>query len=230
MKARGVLVGVALAALGTVTPLEAQDRPAVLPRACEVELALSAAPEHLRDGAGVWVMEDEGYVQARESSNGFACIVNRDDPRSLKPTCFDPEGAATMIPRIELVGGLLLEGTPMQTIGERVEAAFTDEELVRPRRAGIAYMLSPHNRPWNPGAGRLGRFPPHVMVYAPDITSQDIGTNFQARQVTPALPFVGYQGPHGFIIFVSDDIPPGHGDFSACPAWVTEEDPGAASP
>ena len=34
----------------------------VLPRVLEIELALSAAPRHLRDTASVWVLQSAGYV------------------------------------------------------------------------------------------------------------------------------------------------------------------------
>lgn len=221
---RRALPALVLAAgLAAAPDLRAQNaaRPEILPAACETELALSAAPAHLRDEAAVWTLGKDGYARVRQGENGFACIVNRDDPRSIKPTCFDAEGAATMIPRIELVGRLLLDGASLDAIDARVEAAFASGELARPRRAGVAYMLSQHNRPWDSGAGRLGWFPPHLMVYAPDVTNEDIGTDFDDLRRTPGLPFVGYQGPHGFIIVVSDDVPPGEGDLSACPAWVT---------
>lgn len=224
---RGLVAVALMAGLGFTTParLRAQEAstPEILPRSCEIELALSAAPPHLRDEAAVWVMDEGGYSRARQGSNGFACIVNRDDPRSLKPTCFDPEGAVTMIPRIEFVGRLLLEGASPDAIRERVAAAFASGTLIRPRRAGVAYMLSPQNRPWNPQAGRLGHFPPHVMVYAPDVTNDEIGIDSDVLRRTPGLPFVGYQGPHGFIIVVSDDLPPGEGDLSTCPAWLAED-------
>ncbi len=222
---RGTLAALVWAVMCLAHPLAGQEseRPEVLPPDCEAELALSAAPAHLRDGAAVWVMGRDGYTRLREGSNGFACIVNRDDPHAIKPTCFDGEGAETMVPRIRLVGGLLLTGTPMEEIGRRLDEAFAAGELIRPRRTGVAYMLSPQNRPWNPATRELGRFPPHFMIYAPDLTNEEIGTSYDILRQTPGLPFVAYQGPHGFIIVVQKDLPPGEGDFSACPAWLTEE-------
>jgi hypothetical protein len=76
-----------------------QTIPELIPREKEIELALSAAPEDLCDGAGVYVFERNGYVKVRESTNGFTCIVNRDHSLSLKPACFDAEGTATIQPR-----------------------------------------------------------------------------------------------------------------------------------
>jgi hypothetical protein len=59
--------------------------------------ALSAAPEHLRGSASVYVLKQAGFVLARKGTNGFSCIVNRDHPLNQKPTCYDAEGSETML-------------------------------------------------------------------------------------------------------------------------------------
>src|SRR5215472_17197242 len=76
------------------------SKPEVLTLEREMALALSAAPEHLRAAAGLYALEADGFRQVRESKNGFTCIVNRDHPLNLKPTCFDAEGTATIVPKI----------------------------------------------------------------------------------------------------------------------------------
>ena len=40
----------------------------------EIELALSAAPEHLRSDATVYVFGKKGYEKVRSGKNGFTCI------------------------------------------------------------------------------------------------------------------------------------------------------------
>ena len=76
--------------------------PILLPREQEVELALSAGPEHLRSDATVYVFGAKGYEKIRSGKNGFTCMVNRDGNQAgdndLKPTCWDPEGSATILP------------------------------------------------------------------------------------------------------------------------------------
>lgn len=193
----------------------------VLPKACELELALAAAPEHLREQAGAFVLRGDGYRRVRESKNGFDCIVNRDHPRSLKPTCFDAEGSAVIIPKIVAVGGWLLEGLSTEEIQQRVEYGFVNGDFVPPSRAGVAYMLSNYNRPWFPQSQTLGRFPPHVMFYAPNLTNEDIGFDPEAFAENRSLPLVAYQGPHGFIIMITgENRPRAQGELKACPAWV----------
>ena len=63
----------------------------------EIELALKAAPVHLRNEATVYVFGKRGYEKARTGTNGFSCMVNRDGTQdgdyTLHPTCWDPRAA-----------------------------------------------------------------------------------------------------------------------------------------
>src|SRR5216117_35581 len=69
----------------------------LLPRALEIELALSAAPKHLRDEATVWVLDKSGYAIARKGGNAFACVVSRR-AGDLFPVCWDAEGTRSLLP------------------------------------------------------------------------------------------------------------------------------------
>lgn len=192
----------ALCAFPTLSPAQQAPKPEVLSRADEMELALSAAPEHLRAGAGVYVLEARGYVRARKSGNGFTCIVNRDSPRSLKPTCYDAEGTATILPKVLRVGEMLMQGRSEAEIDSMVVRGFRDGTFISPRRPGVAYMLSDRIRNENTATGETSGFPPHIMFYAPNLTNQDIGATPAALRANPHLPFIAYQGPHGFMVVV----------------------------
>ena len=182
-----------------------QPLPELLPREKEIELALSAAPEHLRQGAAVYVLERNGFVKVRESTNGFTCIVNRDQPLNQKPVCFDAEGTATILPKILRVGELLMQGKPMSKIDNEIEEGFRIGKYISPRRAGVAYMLSGDIRNYNPRTRKVESFPPHVMFYAPNVTNADLGTTREALAKDPSLPFVAYQGPQGYIIVLAGE-------------------------
>ena len=59
-----------------------RDHP-MLPGDLEIELALNAAPRHLRDGAMVLVLESTGEVKAREGRGTQCENIDRDlDPQS----------------------------------------------------------------------------------------------------------------------------------------------------
>jgi len=198
--------------------------PELLPTSCEVDLARSAAPEYLRDSVSVYVLEEKGYVRAVEGEGLFTCIVNRDDPRVLKPTCFDAEGDETIIPKILFFGERLMAGDSVEAIRKTVSEAFDSGRFVSPRRPGIAYMLSRYNRPWNGMTESLGWFPPHVMFYAPNLTNEDIGHSMEHHDPNRPLPMIGYGGPQGYMIMLSDDGQERRrSDLRGCPDWVHTE-------
>jgi len=174
--------------------------PEILPRAQELDLALSAAPRHLRQGAGVYAFEKDGFVKVRASSNGFTCIVNRDHALSRKPTCYDAEGARTILPKVLRVGKLLAQGVPLPAIESEIAEGFRTGRYVSPRRPGVAYMLSEGNLDFDPSTGRTRPFPPHVMFYAPHLTNEDIGSTGDG---SGGLPFIAYPGPHAFMIMMT---------------------------
>jgi hypothetical protein len=175
------------------------QKPTVPPRDQEMAMALSAAPEHLRSGAGIYALDANGFVKVRESINGFTCIVNRDHPVNLKPTCYDAEGTATILPKVVQVGAWMMEGKSLDQIQQLVADGFRSGRFVSPRRPGVAYMLSGDIRNFNPKTGRAGSFPPHVMFYAPNLTNADIGSKGDGSD---GMPFIAYQGPHGFMIML----------------------------
>lgn len=200
-------VALAIAVVAMATSVSAQQtptpaRPAIPPLEEEVRLALSAAPEFLREGAGVYALTEGGFHLVRPSANGFVCVVNRDHVLSRKPVCYDAEGARTVLPKVLFVGERLLEGRPLVEIERQVEEKFLRGEFTVPARAGVAYMLSPHILNYNPRTGTSESFPPHMMFYAPHVTNADIGTSWDALEDHPWLPFVSYEGPHGFLIVI----------------------------
>lgn len=201
-----ILLGSFLLASAAASQSDSSNTAEVPTEQRETEMALSAAPEHLRTGAGVYVLTPSGYKQTRPSTNKFTCIVNRDHPNALKPTCFDAEGTATILPKILRVGELMMQGKSPSEIAAEVRAGFASGKFVSPRRPGIAYMLSGDIRNVNPASGAVSSFPPHVMFYAPNLTNADIGSNG-----TVGMPFIAYQGPHGYMIMLVPPNPGSHG-------------------
>ena len=165
----------------------------------EIELALKAAPVHLRNGATVYVFGKRGYEKARTGTNGFSCMVNRDGTQAgdntLHPTCWDPEGSRTILPVMLRVGELMAQEKSAAEIKRDIDDGFAQGRFQSPGKSGIAYMLAGDVK-FDPKSGQLAAtvFPPHYMVYAPGVTNADIGISKEAT--TPGLPFVysGYSG------------------------------------
>lgn len=167
----------------------------------EIELALQAAPVHLRKEATVYVFGKRGYEKARSGTNGFSCLVNRDGTQNgspnVFPTCWDPEGSRTILPVMLRVGELIAQGKSAAEIKNDIEAGFTQGRFHSPAKTGIAYMLAGDVK-FDAKTGQFGtiEFPPHYMIYAPGVTNTDIGTTSEGMKSTPGLPFVysGYSG------------------------------------
>ncbi|HEV2702041.1 MAG TPA: hypothetical protein VGV09_10450 [Steroidobacteraceae bacterium] len=172
-----------------------------LPEGQEVQLALQAGPEHLRANAAVYVFAKDGYRKARNGTNGFTCLVNRDGNQAgdndLKPTCWDAEGSRTILPVVLRVGALLARSGTAEEIKRDIEAGFATGKFSSPQKSGIAYMLR-GDVPFDPGTQRITHttFMPHYMIYAPGVTNADIGMPPPGRGGTYSLPSVysGYSG------------------------------------
>ncbi len=169
------------------------DHP-VLPPDIEIELALNAAPAHLRDGATVFVFGSTGYVKAKEGTNAFTCVVSRRGG-DVFPVCWDAEGAKALLPIDLDEAKLRLAGMSIAEIDREVADGFKNGKYRAPSRTGVAYMLSPMRyridehgtvTPANPN--------PHVMFYGPGLTDADIGG------VRGSLVFMNKVGPDGMII------------------------------
>lgn len=179
------------------------DRPKILTPSAEATLALEALPKGLRDGAGIWILTAEGYREHRKTTNGYTCIVNRDEVEAIKPTCYDEEGTATILPVVAYFGDQMMQGVPVPEIRNRVAAGYASGKFRSPARLGLAFMMSPHivNVMTMPdGKSMKGTAPPHYMIYAPNATNAQLQIPNDAYNQHPWLPYVAYTGPAGFLI------------------------------
>lgn len=177
----------------------------------ELQLALSAAPEHLKAGAGVYRLGSSGFDRVRQSTNGYNCMVARGPSMTSAPLCFDREGSETTLKQELLRGTLIRQGKSEADIEALVSEAYKRGDLIAPRKAGIAYMLSTQFHQMNQKTGNMECvFPPHVMIYAPYLKNTDVGSekSFGSTEV----PWVHNEGkPDAYILVVQ------HGaDVSAC--------------
>lgn len=164
----------------------------------EVALALEAAPPGVAAKAGVYVHDKTGYAKARESQNGFVCLVDHRIPDAVEPQCMDAEGVKTFLPKYLLVASLRAKGTPEPEIRKAVKAAFASGKLTAPARPGIIYMLSPHNVVTiDEEKGIAAPFGPHLMFYAPNMTSADVGSD--GKPTSPVF-IVDERTPHALMI------------------------------
>lgn len=208
-----IVLGLMLAVVGSPAwPQGPAGLPEFLPPDLEKEIALSAAPKHLRSGVNVYLLGENGYRLERKGSNGFSCLVVRGStlgpPRwrdAISGWCFDPHG-------METIGRPMLDrakykqqGLSAEDIRNRINAGFAAGTYRSPERFGLIYMLSPINKVPDHRNGELYDYPPHVMYFAPYTSNDDIGVpgsvhTGDRQYVWSGLPFIPNAGPHGFVV------------------------------
>ncbi len=154
-----------------------------MPPALETDYALSALPNHLRDGATVYLLDPaKGYYLARKGTNGFSAFVERTDwsrgeflPDMYAPEGFDSIGSKTLMPIFFEIATMRASGkyTALQ-LRDIVVKRVKDGIYKAPPRTGICYMLSPLLRT-NNGEGIANMVMPHYMIYAAYLDDADIG-------------------------------------------------------
>jgi hypothetical protein len=182
-----------------------------MPRALEVRFALSALPPSLRAGATVYVLDpSKGYERDRQGTNGQSCFVSRTewkfaDYRNdiFDATCYDAVGAKNHMQVLFDVAALRARGVPANAMRRQIEAGFKSGKYQAPKSAGVSYMTAPLMRTYmtldpNDKNSVVTMPMPHVMYYAPNVTSEQVG-GLGCPPCAP-YPFVFEPGPHGYII------------------------------
>jgi hypothetical protein len=177
----------------------------------EIELALSAAPDHLRSQAGVYRLGPRGYERVRDSRNGFNCLVSREPNTGIGPICYDREGSATTLKADLMRGKLRRQGRSTAAIDAAIDKGYHSGTLKAPRKAGVVYMLSTKFQRVSPKTGKAECiFPPHMMFYAPYLKNADIGAEHSFGSTHD--PWILNEGkPYAVILVVQHDA-----DVNAC--------------
>lgn len=170
---------------------------------CEIALAKSALPAHLRDRANSWVMTDKGFVRKGEEAD-FSCLVARNHADSLIPQCFDRPGQRAILPKYLDEGRMMASGLDFARIKSRIDERLKAREYRPVDGYGLVYMISPYNYIYAQGAGQVVHVHPHVMFHAPDIKPETVGNTLRQGMMNKGLPFIIDEGVHGYMISMVD--------------------------
>jgi hypothetical protein len=120
-------------------------------------------------------LERSGYVKVRDSSNGFSCFVDRQDPLNLEPTCFDAEGSATTLQSRFLAEELRAKGKSEDEVTAAIAEGYKSGKFRAPQKPGIVYMMSDAGYLYVAPLNKMVHLPAHLMFYDPYATEKDIG-------------------------------------------------------
>lgn len=162
-------------------------------RDSEIELARSAAPKSVSDGAEVMVLGPEGYTTAVKGRNGFLCIVERswgaatDDPefwnpKVRAPICFNPSARNSVVSIYLLKTKLALARKSKAEIAHAVASALERKEVPGLEPAAMCYMMSKqqylNDRDMN--------WHPHLMFFVGGDAARSWGANLPGSPVMAA--------------------------------------------
>jgi hypothetical protein len=195
-------LGACFAAGAQSSPTGPVGMPKMMDRDTEISLALSACPEAVAGGAGVYVLTRGGYEKVRDSQNGFTAIVQHSAPAATEPQCMDAEGSRTILQRYLKVAVWRGQGKNPEEIRQLIKAAFASGELQAPARPGVDYMLSTANTVPNE-KGEHVPYVPHVMFFGTHLSNADLGVGKDlgpdGQPIGPA--FVAGEGsPYALVI------------------------------
>ena len=207
MNARRILslVGGALLAMSMLeSPSRASTALESIPAGLEAQWALSALPPALRAEASVYLLDPaKGYALAQKGTNGLACLVERTqwEVKELRddvyiPLCYDAVGTKAHLKVIMDTAALRARGLDAAAIYAEVLERYRRKTYTAPEKSGVSYMVAPVMRAAEPPHLQVHtRAMPHTMVYAPNVTNEDIGAApDMARPASLLSPFIDRQG------------------------------------
>jgi hypothetical protein len=171
---------------------------ASVPRERQIAVLVGAAPPEVSAKATLYILGPKGYEKAREGTNGFNCIVDREFVTTMEPECFDAEGSRTiLLARLRTEQLRALSKTDAE-IEAMVREGYKSGQFVAPSKPGIVYMMSKENWVFDPESKKIIHFPGHLMFYAPYMTAKDLGYESDAT-----LPYLVHPGqPDALMIVV----------------------------
>ncbi len=175
-----------------------------MPKDLEARFALSALPAALRKDATVYLLDPgKGYVLSRQGTSGLACLVertvwewaeHRDDV--FIPLCYDAAGTASYLKVIMDTAAMRAQGMDAPALKTEIEGRYKSGTYAAPKKPGLSYMVAPVMRALGPPDMKMHTMSmPHLMIYAPGATNEDIGAKPDlAVAASLRYPFIDKQG------------------------------------
>jgi hypothetical protein len=202
-----IAVALAISIVVSVTPCVAQTKPEsdhypaqaaldqylIADRDSEIELARSAAPKSISDGAEVMVLGRDGYTTAVKGRNGFLCVVERswgaatDDPefwnpKIRAPICFNSMARNSVVSTYLLKTRLALAKNSRTEISRLLAAALERKEVPGLEPGAMCYMMS--KRQYLNDRGK--HWHPHLMFFVGGDAAGSWGANLPGSPVIAA--------------------------------------------
>lgn len=138
----------------------------------QIESAVLAAPEALRDGARVYGYNAEGeWETLREGNNELSCIADDPEESNFHVACYFNE----LEPFMKRGRELSKQGLSREKVDEKRAEEIESGELALPDKAMTLYSLTGEEGAYDFKTGTLKKAQPLTVVYVPFGTQESTG-------------------------------------------------------
>ncbi len=134
-------------------------------------------------------------------------MVSRSRPESLEPICYDAEATRTILPmeirRVEM----RLAGASPDAIDAEIATGIGRGKFVLPSRPAMSYMMSSGQVLIAPDGRNAGSWYPHLMLYIPYLTADQMGLSGPVNMDAAAVFDEGLPTAH-LVIAVREFVDP----------------------
>ena len=189
LKLFGVCVGAAM-----VSPVMVASQGTVPAPAKQIAAAISAAPEELRAGAGVWGYDNsKKLVKLREGTNDMVCLANNPDGEKFHVACYHK----LLEPFMARGRELRAQGVKDPQVDTVRFKEITTGKLKMPSTPSALYTLNGGS--FDDATSKVTGAKWLYVVYIPGATEKSTGIT---EKPAPGVPWIMYPGtPKAHIMF-----------------------------
>ncbi|MGJ8678933.1 chromate transporter [Paraglaciecola sp.] len=134
-----------------------------------IKQASEGAPAHITDSASFMMFSQGGFELIKQGNNNFTCLVVSNPQGRYEPSCFNQEAMRSVFPSYELQMQYLYQGLSHSKTVKKLADAFKQGQLPNAEHGSLVYMMSKHNKYFDPHHGTLGDSPVHQMYFFPKL-------------------------------------------------------------
>ena len=167
-------------------------------KADQIAAAIQAAPEGMRDGAGVLGYDADGkLVELKPSTNSMICLADDPNKDNFSAACYHQDLEQFMARG----RALRLEGKNPKQINEIREQEAKSGKMKMPDKARTLHILYGNDGKYNTETGDVENAKYRYVVYIPYATAESTGLS--PKPITPGHPWIMFPGTYRAHIMIT---------------------------
>jgi hypothetical protein len=163
-----------------------------------IKLALMAAPDELKEGAGVYSVSPKGdLIVIRAAKNDLMCLADDPAQSGLNVSCYQKD----LDPFMARGRKLKAEGKTFQEIFDIREKEAKAGKLKMPKNPSALYVYSSTDGQFNASTGEVTKGYLRYVIYIPYATAESTGLPLAPS--APGMPWIMDAGTHRAHIMIN---------------------------